>query len=92
MASQAVFSEQIVSKWARLEWLHRSCEKTFDSLYRILQSKLPLAQRDAQVMEYMLAYETAKANTGITMSSKYFDEMNRELSSEWDRIRTNIGL
>ena len=92
VASQAVFSEQIVSKWARLEWLHRRCEKTFDSLYRVMQSMQPLAQRDAQAMEYMLAYETAKANAGITMSSKYFDEMNAELSAEWNKIRADIGL
>jgi hypothetical protein len=92
VASQAVFSEQIVSKWARLEWLHRRCEKTFDSLYRVMQSKQPLAQRDAQAMEYMLAYETAKANAGITISSKYFDEMNAELSAEWNKIRADIGL
>lgn len=92
IASQVVFSEQIVSKWARLEWLHRRCEKTFDSLYRVMQSKQLLAQRDAQIMEYMLAYETAKANAGVTMSSKYFDEMNSDLSAEWDKIRTGIGL
>ena len=42
--------------------------------------------------EYMLAYETAKANAGITISSKYFDEMNAELSAEWNKIRADIGL
>lgn len=92
VASQALFSEQIVSKWARLEWLHRRCDSTFDNLYRILQAKQPVVQRDAQLMERVLDYETSKANAGITLSSKYFDEMNETLSAEWDKIRARIGL
>lgn len=92
IASQAVFSEQILSRWARLEWLHNKCEKTFNDLYRVLRSKQPVAQHDAQVMESMLDYETAKATAGITMSTKYFDEMNAALSKEWDEIREGAGL
>lgn len=32
-----------------------------------MQSKQPLAQRDAQIMEHILAYETTKASAGVTM-------------------------
>lgn len=57
-----------------------------------MQSKQPLAQRDAQIMEHILAYETTKASAGVTMSPKYFDEMNTNLSAEWDKIRAGIAL
>lgn len=92
VTTQLVFSEQIVSKWARLELLHWRCEKTFEGLYRLMQTKMSAAQRDAQILEYLVAYETAKSNAAITMSSKIFDEMNASLSAEWDQIKSKIGL
>lgn len=32
-ASQAVFSEQVVSKWLRLEWQRIRFEKTYDDVF-----------------------------------------------------------
>lgn len=92
VATQAVFSEQILSRWLRLEWLHKQCKTTFDSLYRVLQSKLLQTQRNAQILELTLSYETAKANAGLTLSSRLFDKMNSPLSNDWSKIYHDLSL
>jgi hypothetical protein len=43
-ASQAVFSEQVFSKYVRLEWLRMRFEKTFDDVYRLFQAKPAASQ------------------------------------------------
>jgi len=91
-ASQAVFSEQVVSKWLRLEWLRIRFEKTYDDVYRLFQSR-PVASRfNAMTLESLGMYETAKANGAITLSSKLFRQLNDELSAEWERIKTELKI
>ncbi|MBL8267740.1 hypothetical protein [Steroidobacter sp.] len=91
-ASQAVFSEQVVSKWLRLEWLRTRFEKTYDDVYRLFQSKPVASKFCAMTLESLGMYETAKANGAITLSSKVFHQLNSELSVEWDRIRGELDL
>lgn len=91
-ASQAVFSEQVVSKWLRLEWLRIRFEKTYDDVYRLFQSKPAAPKFNAMTLESLGMYETAKANAAITLSSKIFRRLNAELSAEWDRIKAELKI
>lgn len=91
-ASQAVFSEQILSKWLRLEWLRIRFEKTYDELHRMFQSKPSTPTFRAQTLESLGMYETAKAAAGITLSSKLFHKMNDHQSAEWEQIKADLGI
>lgn len=91
-ASQAVFSEQVLAKWLRLEWLRATCERTFGTVYRLFQSRPDIKQFTAQALDAVTMYETAKARAGITLSSRIFDRLNPPLSDEWDKIRGDLGI
>ena len=91
-ASQAIFSEQIVAKWLRLEWLRTRYEKTFEDVYRLFQTKPAVSVFRAQALDAFALYETAKANAAVALSSKHFDTLNDELSDEWNGIKTTLGL
>jgi len=91
-ASQAVFSEQILSGWLRLEWLRMRYEKTFDDVYKLFQSRPAVAQFNALTLEAVSMYESAKANAAITSSSKIFEELNPSLSAEWERIKATLKI
>lgn len=91
-ASQAVFSEQIMSKWLRLEWLRTRFEKTYDDVYRLFQSKPAEPKFRAMALESLGMYETAKANGAIILSSGVFRRLNAGLSAEWDRIKAELRI
>ena len=91
-ASQAIFSEQILSKLFRLEWLRIRFEKTFDDVFRLFQTKPSVAQFNAHALDALSMYETAKANAGITLSSTIFDDLNPTLSTEWDKVKATLKI
>ena len=91
-ASQAVFSEQILSKFIRLEWLRMRCERTYSTMWSLFQSKPAKAVFSAITLDTLSMYETAKSNAAITMSSKLFEEMNPSLSNEWDQIKVSLNM
>jgi hypothetical protein len=91
-ASQAVFSEQVVSKWLRLEWLRIRFENTYDDVYRLLQSRPTASKFNAMTLESLGMYETAKANGAVTLSSRLFRQLNDELSAEWERIKRELKI
>jgi hypothetical protein len=91
-ASQAIFSEQILSRWLRLEWLRVRFEETFDDVFRLFQTKPPVAQFNAHAFDALSMYETAKANAGITLSSEIFDDLNPTLSAEWEEVKAALKL
>lgn len=91
-ASQAVFSEQILSKWLRLEWLRIRFEKTYDEVYRMFRAKPSIQTFNAMTLESIGMYETAKATAAITLSSNLFFKLNDELSVEWEQIKTDLGI
>lgn len=91
-ASQAVFSEQILSKWFRLEWLRVRFEKTFDDVFRLFQTRPSVAQFNAHALDALSMYETAKANAAVTLSSEIFDDLNLALSAEWDQVKATLRI
>ena len=92
MASQALFSEQILSRWLRLEWLRARFEKTFDDVYKLFQTRPPVAQFNVHALVALSMYETAKANAAVTLSSKTFDRLNSTLSAEWEKVKTTLRI
>lgn len=92
VASQAVFSEQVLAKWIRLEWLRMRFEKTYEDVYTLFQSQPPMEEFNAMALTAISMYETAKANAAITLPSKIFDKLNPSLSKEWDTIKVALKI
>lgn len=92
VASQAVFSEQVLSKWIRLEWLRMRFEKTFENVYTLFQAQPPKDEFNAMALTAISMYETAKANAAITLSGKIFDKLNTPLSKEWNIIKAALKI
>jgi hypothetical protein len=91
-AAQAVFSEQILSRWFRLEWLHSRCDDTYKHLYDVFQTSPNRDTLNAKVFAYFAFYETGKANAGIMLSEKVFQKLNPTLSIEWENIKTTLNI
>lgn len=91
-ASQAIFSEQILSKWIRLEWLRIRFEKTFDDVFKLFQNRPTVAHFNAHALDAVSMYETAKASAAVTLSSRLFDELNPSLSTEWEKVKATLKL
>lgn len=89
-AAQAVFSEQIISRWLRVEWLRIRSENIFRDLHRVFLSKPSQDVLNAQILEAFSTYEASKSNGGIVLSPSIFAKLNPTLSLEWDRIRNSL--
>lgn len=92
VATQVIFSEQILSRWLRLEWLRFRSDKTFEDVYKLFQTKPAVAQFNAHTLNAVSMYESSKATAAITLSSKIFDELNPSLSAEWDMIKEALNI
>jgi hypothetical protein len=92
VAAQALFGEQVISRWLRLEWLISRIEKNYNDLYRLFQSSPNQNNFSAMALEFFGVYETAKAYSGITLSSKDFNRLRPSLTKDWERIKLTIGL
>lgn len=92
IASQVVFSEQVLSRFFRTEWLRAKSERVFKQLFQQLQSRAQDALATATIFQELLTYENAKANAGVKLSSALFDKMNAELTAGWERIRAQLKL
>lgn len=90
--SQVIFSEQVLSKAIRLEWLRMRFEKTYDEVYRMFQARPTGAKFNAMTLDSLGMYETAKASGAVTLSSKVFEALNPTLSLEWDRIKAALRI
>jgi hypothetical protein len=91
-ASQAVFGEQILARWIRLEWLRMRFERTFDDVYRLFTARPQIAKFNAMALDAFGVYETAKSSAAISLDSRIFDELNSPLTVEWDRVRAKLAI
>ena len=89
VAAQILFSEQLLSRWLRLEWLRRECEKTFDDLFRLFQSE---GKVGVFALEILGRYEMAKATAAISLSSRIFEKNRLRMNDEWDEIRATLQI
>lgn len=91
--SQIVFSEQIISRWFRLEWLRQKFEATYSTLYQLFQSAPESsANFHARSVAAFVIYESAKANSAVTLSTSDFQEMNPALTAEWEKIKQVLKI
>lgn len=90
--SQAVFSEQVIAKYIRLEWLRSRCEDTYDRTRNLFTSCASDTSFNAMAMDLCSFYETSKSNAAITFPSSTFMKMNHSLSEEWERIRLDLNI
>lgn len=92
IGTQVLFSEQILSRWFRLEWLYIRVQKVYESLYRCFQIMPKEKGFEIAIQEYFVMYESAKSKANITLSSKVFDRLNKKLSAQWGGIMKKINL
>lgn len=92
VAAQAIFSEQVLSRWLRLEWLRIRSEKVFEQTYSVFQRSPSTEVLFAKILELYGLYETGKANAGISLSSRIFYSNNARLSEEWEEIKATLKL
>ncbi len=92
--AQAVFSEQIIARWIRLEWLRMRFERVYERLYQLIQTTTNCNKDEfrVRVLEAFGDYETGKGYGGITLSAKVFERLNPSLSKEWSKIRQMLRL
>jgi hypothetical protein len=84
VVAQIVFSEQILSRWLRLEWFRRECEDIYDELFRLFQSKADL---EVVALEFLGRYEIGKATSAISLSVPIFERSRRRMNKEWEKVR-----
>lgn len=92
VVAQAVFSEQIVSRFLRMEWLMRRADRAYNEIYALFESTPATLSMHARAIGGFVLYETSKDNAAITLSTKTFNQKNPALSKEWDKIRESLKL
>lgn len=92
--AQALFSEDIASRWLRLEWLRNRSEKIYESFQSMFVARpafsRPIAQ--SQAVDLFSLYETTKSTAAILLSTKIFNKHNADLTARWEQIRQKLGL
>lgn len=94
VAAQVLFSEQLLSRWVRMEWLRSRVERLYDDLYALIQSASNINSKEfrARVIEALIRYETSKAQAGLSLSSRVFHKMNADLSLKWQSVSGQLGI
>lgn len=89
VAAQAVFCEQIAARYYRFERLKSECERVYDDVYTLLQSKRMV---DVLAQEAATRYEIWKAVASVPTSPTIFRTYNEKLNEEWTAIRTSLKI
>lgn len=92
VAAQVLFSEQLVSRWLRMEWLRSKTENIHQSLLSVFRSGATPTAMEPHVWEAFSEYESAKTNAGILTSEKIFEKINPVLSVEWNQIKASANI
>lgn len=91
-AAAAIFSEQVVARWLRMEWFLHRCESTHDALFTLLLCRPALNIFSAKAIELMTYYESSKTNAGILLSERIFEEVAPELRKFWEQMKVQLGI
>jgi hypothetical protein len=89
VVAQIIFSEQILSRWVRLEWFTWKCERIYDELFTLLRTK---AKLDSASWDMLGQYEIVKATSALSLSTLIFENNRARLNAEWEEIRKTLGL
>lgn len=90
--AQVIFSEEIIVKWIRMEWLRMRVESIYDKTYSLFHSKPSNEIMQVRGLEAFGNYECGKALGGILLSAKIFEKMNPKLTTEWEWIKKNLPI
>lgn len=91
-AAQVVFSEEIISRWLRLEWARNRAENIYASTHSLYQLNPPQDKLAAYAISAFVDYESGKALGGILLSEAIFDKYNASLTSEWEIVKAGLPL
>lgn len=89
VAAQIIFSEQILSRWLRLEWFRWKSERIYDQLFTLMRTK---AKLDSASWDMLGQYEIVKATSALSLSTSTFESNRDRLNAEWEVIRKTLGL
>jgi hypothetical protein len=94
LAAQVLLSEQVLSRWGRLEVLKHRSERTFDAQYQLLSLKSSFATPElrGRTIASLIEYEVAKAVGSIQLSSAAFRSLAAEIDEEWKDLRAKLSL
>jgi hypothetical protein len=92
--AQVILSEQLLSRWLRMEWLHRRTERVYDDVYKIMlrMGVNVSSENEAAILASLLRYETAKSQAAISLSSRTFAKLNARVSAEWREICNDLKI
>lgn len=90
--SQAIFSEQVLARYLRMEWLRATCERLYDETYQSFASHGDADAFRALTLNAVVAYEAAKAIAATPLTSVIFHRENARLSADWERIKQSLAL
>ena len=91
--SQTLFSAEIIARWISMELLKTRVCEAYNDMYRYFLTKPSnISESTALILESFSHYESAKAAATIRLSSKIFNELNSELSAEWQRIKLELKI
>lgn len=94
IVSQTLFASTLLTKWLKLEYLRIKNEEIYSRLYDLflLRKDKEDARLSAKFLDCFVAYEAAKAYSGIKQSSSIFFEINDFYTKEWERIKENLDI
>lgn len=92
IVSQVIFTEQIFSKWIRMEWLDLKFNEIYNNLYSLFITQSTWINFDIIAFHNYVTYEVTKATGGITLSSSVFDKINEKTSEEWLAIQKTLNI
>jgi len=92
--AQTLFSGEVICKWLYMECLKNENEKIFDGLHNLFLSYSDSRKNEftAQIIDYVVKYESVKSYCGIKQSSKIFFQINSEVSKEWEEIKKKLKI
>lgn len=92
--TQVLFSGEIIFSWIKVEILRSRNELIYDKLYNLFLNKDSSEDHKlvAGILDSFASYESAKASASIKQSSKVFDRLNPQLTSEWEKIKNQLSI
>lgn len=92
--TQTVFCGDIIFGFISIELLRHKNEDLYNELYQQFLHKIDFNNNAAIacIMDAFASYESAKAVASLQQSSKIFNQLNHQLTEEWDEIRAKLGI
>lgn len=88
--AQVLFTEEILSRWIRLEWARIRAEKLYDTVHSLFQVSSTGDRLTAYSIQAFGDYEVGKALGGILLSQSIFERENPSLTQEWEIVRNGL--